>query len=106
MKKRERAQYFQRHPDKVPQHDKRGGYDPGQHRQIDANGQRYAQLMVEIQELRNQLATSQRQGSPVPKAQRSPSGNGSPQPGMPWSPDQENTPVTPVTVYQKGTGCG
>ena len=68
MNKREKAQYFQRHPDKVPQRDQRGGRDPRKHRQIDADGEHYAQLMVEIQGLRNQLATTQPQGSPGPKA--------------------------------------
>ena len=61
VNKKEKAQYFQRHPDKVPQRDQRGSRDPPQDHQIDANKERYAQLMVENQELRNQLATNQPQ---------------------------------------------
>ena len=67
VNKTEKAQYFQRHPDEVPQRDQRAGRDPRPHRQIDADGERYSEWMVEIQELRNQLATSQPQGSPGPK---------------------------------------
>ena len=68
VRNRQKAQYFQRHPDEVPQHDQGGGHDPRQHRQTNGNGECYTQLMMEIQELRNQLATSQLQGSPGPKA--------------------------------------
>ena len=51
VNKREKAQYFQPHPDEVPQADQRGGRDPHQHPQIDADGERYNQLIVEIQGL-------------------------------------------------------
>ena len=62
VNKREKAQYFQGHPDKVLQRDQGGGRDNRQHRQIDADRERYAKLMVEIEELRNRLATNQPQG--------------------------------------------
>ena len=51
-----------------PQRDQRGSRDPRKHCQIIADGECYAQLMVEIQELCNQLTTSQPQGSYGPKA--------------------------------------
>ena len=63
--KTEKAQYFQRNPHKVSQRDQReqrGGRDPRKHCQINADGDRYAQLMVEIQELRNQLKIGRPQG--------------------------------------------
>ena len=94
MNKREKAQYFHCIPEKVPQRDQRGGCDPRQHRQISADGERYAQLIVEIQELRNQLATSQPQWQRV-------STNGDPLlsisgelPGHTWD------------CVRKRTGCG
>ena len=68
VNKRGKAQYFQRHPDKVPQRDQRRGRDPRQHRQINADAECYAQLMEDTQELGSQVATSQPQASPVPKA--------------------------------------
>ena len=68
VNKRERAQTFQCRPNKVSQLNRQGGRDPSQHCQIDTDWGRYAQLMVEIQELQNQLATSQLQGSFGPKA--------------------------------------
>ena len=68
VNKREKAQYLQRQPDNLPQRDQQGGPDPHKHRQIHSDGERCAQLMVEIQELRNQLATDQPHGSSGPKA--------------------------------------
>ena len=68
MSKREKAQYLQRHPDKVPQLDQRTGRSPRQNGQMNADGERYTLLMEEIQELRNQRATRQPQESPGPKA--------------------------------------
>ena len=71
MSKREKAQYFLAHPDKVAQHDQRAGHDPCQHCQINVNGHRYALLMVAIQGLHMQVASGQPQGSSGPKAYRS-----------------------------------
>ena len=56
--------------------------------------------MVEIQDLCNQLASSQPQGSSGLKAYRGPSGNRSPEPGIVRSPCKEITPVPPVTVCE------
>ena len=66
--KREKTEYFKRHPEKVSQRDQRNGRDPRQHRQIDTNGDRYAELLVQIQDLRNQLGHGQPRASSGPNA--------------------------------------